>query len=594
MTSTEIDATAAEVYVDHRETVICAPGPRTLSASKQEMTSSEVPSDQPAPGAEVRTDPDKQETTTPTPATVTVVTQHVTTIYTQKIGGAKAGSAKLSQDEGSSRDQALAGNRAQGEAAEGEDGAGGCEDLTDVVNNNSLIVGGPPPLPAAAAAAAQTEICSIEVSIGDVPSPTTSTTTTAFSKVFGKTVDATTSSTTAPIMEASATSASKERHLSECSISVSGHGVSNASQETGYEVSLSAGASKEEEEEEEEEGREQTQEVKDDEDKVAEYNPGLAIRALTLEGLLEKRVSPDGDAAFPDQTQAAALARPATDLSTLSAADKTNDGTVICQTEGTSALSHDGVASAAESFSVSSETVALSRAAEAESVVLQQQQGRLLDTRTAGGQLLMQCTDDAAPVATKLLFNPIEVERKFTIDDNTEARLRALGAQLRVEKVFHDVYYDNDNYTLILGDCWLRRRNDVWEARVPARSTMTSSPLTPTTTTTYSPHTQYRELSSEKAISAWLVECLGLDAWLKGDPMELVVQAAGLGEFAHVITTRRSYTLPSCTVDLDFTDYGFRVGEIEVMAASPEDVPRALKTISGVAEQLGKARERSI
>ena len=41
-------------------------------------------------------------------------------------------------------------------------------------------------------------------------------------------------------------------------------------------------------------------------------------------------------------------------------------------------------------------------------------------------------------------------------------------------------------------------------------------------------------------------------------------------------------------VDLDLTDHGFKVGEIEVMAASPDEIPQALETIAYVAQQLGE------
>nr|KAG5707853.1 hypothetical protein BaRGS_031584 [Batillaria attramentaria] len=91
------------------------------------------------------------------------------------------------------------------------------------------------------------------------------------------------------------------------------------------------------------------------------------------------------------------------------------------------------------------------------------------------------------------------VERKFTITNDTEKRLQELGAQLQKEKVFTDVYYDNDDYALILTDCWLRRRNDAWEVKMPVTSADGSNAVD-------KPSTQYRELTDEKEISAWLVD----------------------------------------------------------------------------------------
>ena len=81
-------------------------------------------------------------------------------------------------------------------------------------------------------------------------------------------------------------------------------------------------------------------------------------------------------------------------------------------------------------------------------------------------QVIMQCTEESSFKARKPLFNPIEVERKFTISADTEEKLRSLGARLHKEKVFTDMYFENDDYDLILSDCWLRRRNNSWEAKV--------------------------------------------------------------------------------------------------------------------------------
>ena len=199
---------------------------------------------------------------------------------------------------------------------------------------------------------------------------------------------------------------------------------------------------------------------------------------------------------------------------------------------------------------------------------------------TSSGQILMQCTEESA-APRKPFFNPIEVERKFSVAGDTEARLRSFGARLHKEKTFTDVYYDNEDYSLIITDCWLRRRNDTWEAKIPLKSEDTSA--------LFAPSSQRKEISSEREISAWLVDRLGLESWMRGDPIDLLVQAAGLTEFAKLTTTRRAYTLPSCVVDLDLMDQGLCVGEVEVMAASPEEVPQALQTISGVAQQLGKS-----
>jgi hypothetical protein len=48
-----------------------------------------------------------------------------------------------------------------------------------------------------------------------------------------------------------------------------------------------------------------------------------------------------------------------------------------------------------------------------------------------------------------------------------------------------------------------------------------------------------------------------------------------LDVFATFSTTRQTYHLPNCTVDLDIADFGFEVGEIEVMVSNIIFVGRA-------------------
>ncbi|XP_076470504.1 uncharacterized protein LOC143300607 [Babylonia areolata] len=280
----------------------------------------------------------------------------------------------------------------------------------------------------------------------------------------------------------------------------------------------------------------------EEEKEVSEYCPGLAIRSLALEDILDRTVpvpgSPNEDTT--SGFQPAASSAPSSELAT------------------SETMSQSAASSPAGSCS----------------------------STHAGQTPLSPSQQPLVAPHKKPLFDPIEVERKFTIAADTEERLRSLGGKLHREKTFTDVYYDNDQYSLILSDCWLRRRNDTWEAKVPLSSSSSSSQDS-SSHTLFAPSTQYREISGEREVSHWLVERLMLDPWMRGDPVELLARAAGLSEFARFTTVRRSYTLPSCVVDLDLTDHGFRVGEIEVMAGSPEELPRALQTISGVAHQLG-------
>lgn len=170
-------------------------------------------------------------------------------------------------------------------------------------------------------------------------------------------------------------------------------------------------------------------------------------------------------------------------------------------------------------------------------------------------------------------FQPVEVERKFKVTADTKIKLVEIGAELHKEKVFLDKYYDNPNYSLTLKDCWLRQRNESWELKVVnGQFTKLAS--------------QYQEITETNEIADFLVNHFHrLD--LKGLAVDLVIKKLDLQPFVEYTTTRQTYFLPECIIDLDLTDFGYQVGEIEVMATDKSQIPRALETITSVAGKLG-------
>ncbi|KAL5021149.1 hypothetical protein ScPMuIL_000304 [Solemya velum] len=170
----------------------------------------------------------------------------------------------------------------------------------------------------------------------------------------------------------------------------------------------------------------------------------------------------------------------------------------------------------------------------------------------------------------------IEIERKFKVPKNSHVKFAAIGADLIIEKTFTDVYYDNLNYSLTLQNCWFRNRNSVWELKVPV---LTGEKLLFST--------QYREITDTKEIIEYLSAVIPDGRQSKVKPMQDVLVDLGLVAFATITTTRQTYALPHCTIDVDLTDFGFSVGEIEVMVSSENRIPEALRTIETVAAELG-------
>lgn len=183
------------------------------------------------------------------------------------------------------------------------------------------------------------------------------------------------------------------------------------------------------------------------------------------------------------------------------------------------------------------------------------------------------------------LSEPIEVERKFVLGPGVEKTLYALGAELLQEITFRDSYYDSPDLRLTLADCWLRKRENSWELKHPpepgARGLSGAS-------------TQYAELTQEDNIIKQVSKVLSV-------PSPHSIEAFGLNEFASFVTHRRRFQLPleessstKVVVDLDEADFGFAVGEVEVIVQKQEEVQDALQKVEEICKKLGVFQESAV
>ena len=60
----------------------------------------------------------------------------------------------------------------------------------------------------------------------------------------------------------------------------------------------------------------------------------------------------------------------------------------------------------------------------------------------------------------------IEVEKKFILTKKEKERL-IKGAEFLNEKVFTDIYYDTNDFSLTSNDRWLRSRDGKFELKIP-------------------------------------------------------------------------------------------------------------------------------
>jgi len=165
----------------------------------------------------------------------------------------------------------------------------------------------------------------------------------------------------------------------------------------------------------------------------------------------------------------------------------------------------------------------------------------------------------------------IEVEKKFLVDDEIAKKL-VIGASFVNEKVFTDTYFDTDDYKLSLQDRWLRLRGDKFQLKLPLNNGL-------------SPENrqidQYEELEDEETIR----QALDIK---KDGTFEEDLSREGIKPFCTFTTTRRKYKLGDFTIDLDDMDFGYKIGEIELMVKDKSEMPQALKRI------LDFAKEKSL
>ena len=160
----------------------------------------------------------------------------------------------------------------------------------------------------------------------------------------------------------------------------------------------------------------------------------------------------------------------------------------------------------------------------------------------------------------------IEVEKKFILSDNDIERLTK-EAEFLGERKMKDVYYDTKDFSLTRADTWLRLRGARLELKLPLR-------------TDGGWHDQYRELETEAEIA----NELRLNA--QGQ-LEEELKEAGYEAFAEFITTRQKYKKGDFTIDLDEVDFGYKIGEIELMVNDQSDMPKAIEKITNFAKEMG-------
>ena len=162
----------------------------------------------------------------------------------------------------------------------------------------------------------------------------------------------------------------------------------------------------------------------------------------------------------------------------------------------------------------------------------------------------------------------IEVEQKFILSEKDMERLTA-GADFLGEKTFTDIYYDSGEFALTKNDMWLRKRGDQFELKIPMHLEGNKTGQ------------QYQEIEGEEKIR----EIFAIAPIVS---FEKDIAAFSYAPFCQCMTTRRKFKRDGFIIDLDvveYEDFGYNIGEIELMVEEKTEIPAAIEKIEIFAKE---------
>ncbi|XP_037613422.1 thiamine-triphosphatase isoform X2 [Sebastes umbrosus] len=201
---------------------------------------------------------------------------------------------------------------------------------------------------------------------------------------------------------------------------------------------------------------------------------------------------------------------------------------------------------------------------------------------------------------TCLVKMSVEVERKFLCNADTLKTLEEIGVCVG-QLQFCDQYFDTPKFDLTLRDMWLRKREACWELKCPTTVNGTEE-TSGEQSKAAALCSRYKEITNLPEIQLRVKEVIQdvcedreteashsqeEDSWLS--KINLVC-------FAKFTTDRRSFTLEEegVQIDLDQADFGYHVGEIEVLVPEGGDVQSALEKIERTAGKLGLTGDKRV
>lgn len=187
------------------------------------------------------------------------------------------------------------------------------------------------------------------------------------------------------------------------------------------------------------------------------------------------------------------------------------------------------------------------------------------------------------------------MERKFLCSADTLKTLEEMGAVCVGQRQFHDQYFDTPVFDLTLKDMWLRKRKGCWELKCPTTTVNRTEETSGEQSKAAALCTRYKEITNLPDIQQRVKEVIKEDTdsetaeKISSQEDESWLSKMNLVCFAEFTTVRRSFTLEEegVQIDLDQADFGYHVGEIEVLVPEGGDEQSALEKIERTAQKLG-------